>query len=169
MSTSSDSRDQQIAQLEDALKLPLPEATRAQIQRDLDRLRAEKAAAGGGIHGTADVSGTLYGSAVGVNLGTVQNDYGGQPPGATNTALPAGVTQEQIDDQYDLLASHRRTLALYLKQQAQLGSAYAPPGVAGGIREARDAIKRVKATLLGWGQAVEEHPDDVAPRWRVSR
>ena len=53
MSTSSDSRDQQIAALQDALTLPLPEATRAQIQRDLDRLRAEKAAAGGGIHGTA--------------------------------------------------------------------------------------------------------------------
>ena len=112
----------------------------------------------------ADVSGTLYGSAVGVNLGTVQNYYGGQPPGATNTALPAGVTREQIDDQYDLLASHRRTLALYLKQQAQLGSAYAPPGVGNGVREARDAIKRVKATLLGWGQVVDDHPDDVAPR-----
>ena len=162
MSTSSDSRDQQIAQLEDALKLPLPEATRVQIQRDLDRLRAEKAAAGG-IHGTADVSGTLYGSAVGVNLGTVQSYYGARPPAAPGER-PAGVTQEQIDDQYDLLASHRRTLALYLKQQAQLGSAYAPPGVAGGIREARDAIKRVKATLRGWDQAVDDHPDDVAPR-----
>ena len=168
MSTSSDSRDQQIAALQDALTLPLPKATRVQIQRDLDRLRAEKAAAAAGIHGTADVSGTLYGSAVGVNLGTVQSYYGARPPAAPGER-PAGVTQEQIDDQYDLLASHRRTLALYLKQQAQLGSAYAPPGVAGGIREARDAIKRVKATLLGWGQAVEEHPDDVAPRWRVSR
>ena len=168
MSTSSDSRDQQIVQLEDALTLPLPEATRAQIQRDLDRLRAEKAAAAG-IHGTADVSGTLYGSAVGVNLGTVQNYYGSQPPGAGNAQAPSGVTQEQIDDQYDLLASHRRTLALYLKQQAQLGSAYAPPGVGNGVREARDAIKRVKATLREWGQAVDDHPDDVAPRWRVSR
>ena len=162
MSTSSDSRDQQIAALQDALTLPLPEATRAQIQRDLDRLRAEKAAAAG-IHGTADVSGTLYGSAVGVNLGTVQNYYGARPPAAPGER-PAGVTQEQIDDQYDLLVSHRRTLALYLKQQAQLGSAYAPPGVAGGICEARDAIKRVKATLRGWGQAVDDHPDDVAPR-----
>ena len=163
MSDTPASRDQQIAQLEQALKLPLPEATRTQIQQDLARLRAEQAAAGGGIHGTADVSGTLYGSAVGVNLGTVQNYYGATPPAAPGER-PAGVTQEQIDDQYDLLRSHRGTLAIYLKQQAQLGSAYAPPGVANGIREARAAIRRVKATLREWGQAVDDHPDDVEPR-----
>ena len=163
MSPNSDPRDQEIAQLEDALKLPLPETTRTQIQRDLARLRAEQAAVGSGIHGTTEVNGTLYGSAVGVNLGTVQNYYGATPHGTSGEG-PSGVTQEQIDDQHDLLASHRRTLAIYLKQQAQLGSAYAPPGVANGIREARQAIKRVKATLRGWGQAVDDHPDDVEPR-----
>jgi hypothetical protein len=45
--------------------------------------------------------------------------------------------REDIANQQELLATHRRTLAHYLAQQAQLGVAYTPPGVAQGIHEAR--------------------------------
>lgn len=167
MSEHPDPLDQQIAALEDALKLPLPEATRAQIEQDVRMLRARRSAqltepAGAQIVGTTNVSGTLHGNAVGVNLGTVQTFLGASPPAAAGQSSPT-VSREQIDDQRELLAAHRRTLAIYLKQQAQLGSAFAPPGVANGIHEARAAIRRVKATLRGWGVAVDDYPDDEAP------
>jgi hypothetical protein len=167
MSNPSDSLDQQIAALEEALKLPLPEATRVQIEQDVRALRTQRSAqlagtVGAKIEGRTDVSGTLHGAAIGVNLGTVQTAFGASPltPGAQPTS---DVSPEEIDDQRELLDAHRRTLAVYLKQQARLGSAYAPPGVANGIREARAAIRRVKATLSGWGAAIADHPDDEAP------
>jgi hypothetical protein len=162
MSDSHASLDDQIAALESALKLPLPDETRDKLQQDLGKLRQQKTGPTG-IHGTTNVSGTLYGSAIGVNLGTVNTHYGAQPP----SAGPQGSTQasqEQIDDQLELLDAHRRTLSIYLKQQAQLGSAYAPPGVANGIHEARLAIRRIKATLRGWGRSAADHPDDEEPR-----
>jgi hypothetical protein len=62
--------------------------------------------------------------------------------------------------QQKLLRSHRDTLAILLRQQAQLGEAYAPPGVAHGIREARTAIRRIKAMLRDWGVECDDHPDD---------
>ncbi len=164
MSDSNESLTKQIAALEDALALPLPDATRAQIQHDLERLRTQQAAlsAGAQVDGTADVSGTLYGNAIGVNYGTVYTNLGAQPTAASGDR-PSNVSQEQIDDQRELLEAHRRTLAIYLKQQAALGSAYAPPGIANGIREARGAITRIKAALRGWGVQVADHPDDNAP------
>jgi hypothetical protein len=70
--------------------------------------------------------------------------------------------QEQIAQQQRLLETHRQTLAGYLVQLAALGSAYAPPGVTYGIREARAAIERIKATLRSWGVLVEDLPDDEA-------
>ncbi len=51
---------------------------------------------------------------------------------------------DDIADQLELLAAHRSTLAEFLKQQALLGMAYAPPGIANGIRFARNAIKQIK-------------------------
>jgi hypothetical protein len=69
---------------------------------------------------------------------------------------------DDIADQLEILVAHRATLAEYLKQQALLGVAYAPPGVANGIRLTRDAIKQSKATLRDWGAEVEDHPDDDA-------
>src|SRR5215475_12761349 len=69
-------------------------------------------------------------------------------------------SQEEIDQQQELLATHRRTLAHYLRQQAQLGTAHEPPGVASGIAEARAGIARCKATLRNWGALVDDHPDD---------
>src|SRR5690349_8473198 len=69
-------------------------------------------------------------------------------------------SQEEIKQQQDLLAAHRRTLAHSLKQQALLGIAQTPPGVVHGIEEAREQIRRVKSVLRGWGVPVEDLPDD---------
>jgi hypothetical protein len=69
-------------------------------------------------------------------------------------------TQENIDSQYNLLETHRRTLAVYLKQEAEFGNSYTPPVVKNGIREARNSIRRCKDTLRRWGVSVEDHPDD---------
>ncbi len=48
--------------------------------------------------------------------------------------------QEEIAHQQTLLITYRRNLAHYLKQQAALGEAYAPPVVLHGIAEARNNI-----------------------------
>jgi hypothetical protein len=69
-------------------------------------------------------------------------------------------TQDEILHQKTLLATHRRTLAHYLKQQAALGEAFAPPAVAFGITETRDNIRRIKSILRGWNVQVDDHPDD---------
>ncbi len=67
---------------------------------------------------------------------------------------------ETIAQQQELLHIQRQTLATYLQQHAAMGSAHAPPVVSHGIRESRAAIQRIKATLLGWGIAVDDHPGD---------
>ncbi len=69
-------------------------------------------------------------------------------------------TQEEIDVQWKRLATHRARLAELLTQQAQHGSAFAPPFVSTGIVEARNDIRRVKAVLRDWRQTVDDHPDD---------
>jgi hypothetical protein len=113
--------------------------------------------------------GNHYGSTQNVNIsgGTVsgpiigsQTNYYGAPP--TPPADAATPSREDIDDQLDLLASQRQTLAIYLKRMAKLGEAHAPPEVFHGIRDARKAIRRVKETLRSWEQAVEDQPDDEA-------
>ncbi len=68
--------------------------------------------------------------------------------------------QESIDQQQKLLTIHRRNLALYLEQQAKLGSAFIPPGLSNGIFEARENIQRIKQALRDWGVVVADHPDD---------
>jgi tetratricopeptide (TPR) repeat protein len=74
---------------------------------------------------------------------------------------------EDIAQQQGLLAAHRRTLAVYLRQLADLGSQYAPPGVHNGIADERAAIAQIKATLRGWGEVVEDQPgDEETPRER---
>ncbi len=69
-------------------------------------------------------------------------------------------SHEEIAGQENLLAEHRRTLAHYIRQQAQHSTAYAPPMISTGIREARVSINRIKATLRGWNIQIEDHPDD---------
>jgi restriction system protein len=68
--------------------------------------------------------------------------------------------QEAIEQQQQLLATHRRTLAHWLQQQAQHGTAYAPPAVTHGIRDARAEIARIKDILRNWKVDVEDLPDD---------
>jgi hypothetical protein len=162
MSRPPDTLAQQIAALEAALQLPLPEESRRQLTADIQVLRMQQANHAG-IQGTVDVSGELHGNAIGVNLGTVQAFFGSPPPAAT-ASTASEVAQEAIDDQRELLAAHRRTLAVYLKQQAALGSAFAPPGVANGIHEARVGIQRAKASLRAWGVDVADLPDDESAR-----
>jgi hypothetical protein len=157
MSDTPDALAQQIAALEAALQLPLPEESRQQLIDNLQALRKQQAPPAA-IQGTTDVSGTLHGTAIGVNLGTVQTIFSSSPAAAGASA--SDVSQEAIDDQQELLAAHRRTLAVYLKQLATLGAAYAPPGVASGIREAREGIRRAKASLRAWGVDVADMPDD---------
>jgi hypothetical protein len=70
--------------------------------------------------------------------------------------------QDQIAQQQRLLEVYRQTLAHYLGQFAMLGSAYAPPAITHGIREAREEIRHVKAALRGWGVPIEDLPDDQA-------
>src|SRR6266508_630681 len=72
-------------------------------------------------------------------------------------------SQEEIAHKQELLAAHRRRLSHYLSQQAALGAAFVPPGIAEGIREARKDIYHTKLVLRGWGVAVANHPDDVSP------
>jgi len=71
-------------------------------------------------------------------------------------------SQEEITEQQELLATHRRTLAHYLRQHAQLGSSHVPPGIVHGIYEASREIQRIKSVLQAWGIPVEDHPDDEA-------
>jgi hypothetical protein len=69
-------------------------------------------------------------------------------------------SQEEINQQKELLQAYRITLVHYLQQRAKLGEAYIPPGVSHGIRESRENIKRIKAILRGWNLDIEDHPDD---------
>jgi len=69
--------------------------------------------------------------------------------------------QETIAKQLDLLAAHRRTLAVYLRQQAELGM-LAPPGVVNGIAETRAEIQRIKGALREGGVPVEDEQGDEA-------
>src|SRR4051812_38066234 len=69
-------------------------------------------------------------------------------------------TDDDIAAQQALLQAHRQTLNVLLTQQAQLGVAYAPPGIASGIRAARDAIAEAKRTLHDWNVEVEDLPND---------
>ncbi len=69
---------------------------------------------------------------------------------------------QDIENIQERLAAHRATLATLLTQQANHGSANAPPVVAHGIREARTGIHHAKATLRTWGVSVEDLLDDTA-------
>jgi tetratricopeptide (TPR) repeat protein len=67
---------------------------------------------------------------------------------------------EKIASQEHLLATQRRTLTHYLSQQTIHGLAYVPPAVIHGIAEARQQIDQLKASLRGWGVAVDDLPGD---------
>jgi hypothetical protein len=75
-------------------------------------------------------------------------------------------SEEEINQQQELLAIYRGNVSLFLRQQAELGSAHTPPGVVNGLREARFHIQRIKQTLSSWNVQVEEHPDDGPPSYK---
>jgi hypothetical protein len=58
------------------------------------------------------------------------------------------------------LLRYRQTLSYYLNQRAMLGSAYAPPGIAHGNREARDEIQQIKIYLRNQGMVVDDQQSD---------
>jgi hypothetical protein len=71
-------------------------------------------------------------------------------------------SEQDIQNQQELLATHRQHLFKYLKQQAEDGEEYASPALVSGIDKVRGNIRRVKAILRDWGVTVEDHPDDEA-------
>jgi hypothetical protein len=70
------------------------------------------------------------------------------------------LSDDEITGQQQLLAAHRRTLAVYLQQQAEIGRAYSPPSLINGIAEARINIRHIKQRLHDAGVATADHPDD---------
>jgi nucleoside phosphorylase len=73
-------------------------------------------------------------------------------------------SQDDIRDQKQLLAAHRRTVARCLRKIAlQGGEPYATLADQASLQEARDNIRRIKEVLRGWGVLVEDHPDDEPP------
>ena len=70
------------------------------------------------------------------------------------------LSQEEIDQQVQLLETNRQTLAVYLRQEATIGKAFSPPALVTGIQEARRNIRRIKAELRANGVSVHEDPSD---------
>lgn len=100
--------------------------------------------------------------AQGIFQGPVTFNFGASPGAAPASASSAKdlTPDEQIAQQQTRLDAERRRLADLLLQEATFGSAYAPPHVLDGIREARLNIRRIKQTLRDFGAKVIEHPDD---------
>lgn len=64
--------------------------------------------------------------------------------------------QEAVEQQRELLAIYRQSLAFHLKQLAKHGEAFAPPALLHGIAEARAHIRSLKASLRQLGVDVED-------------
>jgi hypothetical protein len=109
----------------------------------------------GSIQQVTLTGGTLQGSIIG---GQIPNPT---PAPENQERAEITISPEEIDEQRELLEAHRRTLGIYLKRLAKVGSANAAPEVFHGIREAREGIRRCKATLREWGVAVADMPDDL--------
>lgn len=71
------------------------------------------------------------------------------------------LTDETIATQQKLLATHRRTLATLVEQEAKHTSAYVPPSIVHGIIEARSHIRHIKKFLRDSGVVVDDQPSDV--------
>ena len=72
------------------------------------------------------------------------------------------MTADEIEDLRQLLAAHRQTLAILLKQVAKQGEAHAQPAQISGIAEARAVIARLKQALRTEGVEVADAPNDYA-------
>jgi hypothetical protein len=102
------------------------------------------------------------GTSIAGDVGTLQqiNVSGGSVGSIVGNQTVYTPSREEIEQQRMQLDLHRRTLSSYLLRLARLGSAYAPPEIDHGIREARESIWRCKSTLRGWGVPAADHPDD---------
>ena len=125
MSDSPDALVQQIAALEATLKLPLPDSVIHFTEQHLATLRQQHAALIDGrgattgamtvgdvagedvVKGTTNVSGTVTGAAVGVNQGTVQLFFDGQP-GEDGQQLLVAYLERLVED-CQRLRLHRLT------------------------------------------------------------
>lgn len=149
-----------MAQSEEQLRMDI-EAILAEVKKLQAEERRDPTISGGvsisGNVGTYQGPITITGGVVDSIIGSQTTIYGTLPTRPTSSTAPS---QEDVDEQRELLEAHRRTLAVYLRRQATLGSAHTPPEVFHGIREARAAIQRIKATLQGWGAPIADHPDD---------
>jgi len=70
------------------------------------------------------------------------------------------LSEDEVNGQEQLLAAHRRTLTIYLQQQAEIGRAYSPPSLINGITETRANIRRIKQLLRDAGITIADSPDD---------
>ena len=77
-------------------------------------------------------------------------------------------TPDDVTDQYALLAAHRATLTILLRQKALAGSVHVLPAVEHDIHHARNEIRRIKTLLIAWGEDVPDAPDDEAPAYPLS-
>lgn len=64
-----------------------------------------------------------------------------------------------IEQQQELLDTHRKVLAQSLLQSTQFGL-YTPPPIKLQIQECRESIARIKQILMRWNVIVEDLPDD---------
>lgn len=79
--------------------------------------------------------------------------------------MPLTPTNDQIDDQLQLLAVGRHTLSIYLRQLLSRGGLeYTPASTIAGIEQICRRIRKIKATLRSWSVPVDDHPDDDADR-----
>lgn len=69
-------------------------------------------------------------------------------------------SEEDIHGQQLLLKAHRQTLEILLRQRALHTTAFVPPSIEHGIREAREQIHIIKQTLRNWEISVADHPSD---------
>lgn len=76
---------------------------------------------------------------------------------------------QDIEAQYQLLSTYRRTLLQLCVQAAHYGGeSFVPPNISNGIHEARDSIWQIKNTLRTWGEGVADEPNDAPMSARSS-
>lgn len=143
----SKSLAQQIAELEQALKKPMPDPARRRIETQLGELRGKRAKPNTSFGGSYHPRG--YRARV-------------TPPVSIPTDSTSNPTQRQITAQVERLKVERGNLAHYLRQHSISNSTYVEPSAIQGAQEARTAIKRIKTILRRWNIAVDDHPDDEA-------
>jgi hypothetical protein len=92
----------------------------------------------------------------GVTPTEIRVSGGQQPSGRAGMA-----SLDEINQQRELLATHRQTLAHLVQQAAMFGGErFAPPYVMHGIREARKNIQRIKKNLRDWREEVDDQAND---------